>query len=246
MIKSILVAASLALLGSAATAQTFSPRGNVGNQAIYDPGTGTFCSSTAPCSIFSGTGGGGATGSTSNATDGQATSTNNQNNVVYNYLFNGTTWDRFRGSSTGLFVQGSTATGATPTENPQLMAGIDQNGKKRPPLTDQTGAFQPPGATPDAGNPLVTLTASTATAVRASAVTGRIGLTVQLETANSAPVYLCYRETTTCSATVHEDMLPTNTAAGTYFVPLYNWNGTIYAYTTATGVQVHYTGWSSN
>lgn len=59
-----------------------------GNGNYVAPGGGT----------GGGTGAAANAATTSNGTDGQPTSATNQQNVVYNMLFNGTTWDRMRGT----------------------------------------------------------------------------------------------------------------------------------------------------
>jgi hypothetical protein len=55
-----------------------------------------------PLTVTGGSGGGGNAATTSNGSDGQTPSNTNQQNVVYNYVFNGTAWDRVRG--TGGFI----------------------------------------------------------------------------------------------------------------------------------------------
>jgi hypothetical protein len=59
---------------------------------------------------------GGNAATTSNATDGQATSATNQQNVTYNYLYNGSTWDRARGTggAANVLVGGTLPAFATP------------------------------------------------------------------------------------------------------------------------------------
>lgn len=43
-------------------------------------------------------------------------------------LFNGTTWDRARGGTAGMFVQGPIASGTTSTANPVIVGGVIQSG----------------------------------------------------------------------------------------------------------------------
>ena len=69
-----------------------------------------------------GTGGGGGTAADqtgTNATDAQATSTANQHALAFGYIFNGTTWDRIRGTggAANVFVQNFPATQAVTWTN---------------------------------------------------------------------------------------------------------------------------------
>lgn len=50
---------------------------------------------------------------------------------VFARVFNGTTWDRMRGTAAGVFVQGPVADGVASTANPAIVGGVDQNGVAR-------------------------------------------------------------------------------------------------------------------
>lgn len=50
---------------------------------------------------------------------------------VFDRVFNGTTWDRMRGTVAGVFVQGPVADGVASTANPTIVGGVDQNGVAR-------------------------------------------------------------------------------------------------------------------
>ena len=74
--------------------------------SLYDQSGAPLGTTANPLAVTGGTGGGGGgsanAATTSNATDGQATSATNQQNVVFPYAFNGTTWDRVRGTGGSL------------------------------------------------------------------------------------------------------------------------------------------------
>jgi hypothetical protein len=138
-----------------------------------------------------GTGGSGNAATTSNATDGQATSTTNQQNVTYNYLYNGTTWDRARGvgGAANVLVGGTlpafaviptfTLNQATPGTTNAVANQVYDGTTWRPLLSTTTGALEPPTAA--SGKMTVTstdLTANTSTTI-AAANTNRISLGIQ-------------------------------------------------------------------
>ena len=50
---------------------------------------------------------------------------------VFARVFNGTTWDRMRGTVAGVFVQGPVADGVASTANPAIVGGVDQTGVAR-------------------------------------------------------------------------------------------------------------------
>jgi hypothetical protein len=54
-------------------------------------------------------------------------------------VFNGATWDRLRGTPTGLFVQGNVTAGTLTTANPLLAGGVDVGGAARALLTSTAG-----------------------------------------------------------------------------------------------------------
>lgn len=62
-------------------------------------------------------------GNVSNASDAVATTSTNIPAVSYNYWWNGVTWDRAAGNTSGVFAQGTVASGATDVGNPIKVAG---------------------------------------------------------------------------------------------------------------------------
>jgi hypothetical protein len=140
MLARSILAAALALgLSSAAQAQQQWP-----GVTLYDSKGAVIGTAANPLSVTGGTGGGGSANAatSSNATDGQATSTTNQQNLVFNMLFNGTTWDRMRG------VGG--AANVIVTNTPTVSVG---NFPASQPVTNAgTFAVQNNAATPTGGN----------------------------------------------------------------------------------------------
>lgn len=57
------------------------------------------------------------------------------------YYFNGTTWDRARGTTNGAQVQGASATGAAAAGNPVYIGGLDTGGNARPIATTTDGGI---------------------------------------------------------------------------------------------------------
>lgn len=63
----------------------------------------------------------------------------------------------------------------------------------------------------------IAVAANTVTLMSA-ANAARVGFSVQIETATTAPIYLCANgQSTTCSATVHDAMIPAGAAIGTEY-----------------------------
>lgn len=58
---------------------------------------------------------------------------------TYPHYYNAVGWDRAPGNTLGGFFQGATANGASATENPTLIAGVDGSGNKRRMFTDGNG-----------------------------------------------------------------------------------------------------------
>lgn len=143
--------------------------------------------------------------------------------------------------------QGVDAAGAPATGKPVQTAGVDQNGAVRPLKTDAAGSFTPASGTPGAAPSIVTI-GTTPVALKASATPGSEGVEIITESANSVPIYICYRETTTCSATVHEDQIPPGTVStgGSRLAPLFNWQGTIYAVMASSSSSAHVNTWTPN
>ena len=50
---------------------------------------------------------------------------------AFDHVFNGATWDRLRGNTSGIFTQGPVADGATAAGNPVQVGGVDQLGVAR-------------------------------------------------------------------------------------------------------------------
>lgn len=62
------------------------------------------------------------------------------------FVYNGTSWDRARGSTNGLWVQGAAADGATAAGNPVPSAGVDSAGNAQVLRTDTDGVLASPKA----------------------------------------------------------------------------------------------------
>jgi hypothetical protein len=126
--RSILTAALALGLSSAAHAQQSWP-----GVTLYDSKGAVIGTAANPLAVTGGTGGGGSANAatTSNATDGQATSTTNQQNVVYNYVFDGTTWSRMRGTGGAVFSLAGqyNATLPTLTSGASSYLAVDSNGR---------------------------------------------------------------------------------------------------------------------
>jgi hypothetical protein len=78
-----------------------------------------------------------------------------------------------------------------------------------------------------------TLTASTATPIEAAAATGRLLQSIAIETAISAPIFICTTQTTSCSPTSYDFLIPSGSGAGTIFTAPFATTGRLYAYSTA-------------
>lgn len=79
----------------------------------------------------------------------------------------------------------------------------------------------------------IAVSANTVTLLSAATAL-RIGFSVQVETVTTAPIYLCANgQSTTCSATVHDAMIPTGAGVGTEY--FFGWPsvGAYYAVSTA-------------
>lgn len=83
-----------------------------------------------------------------------------------------------------------------------------------------------------------TLAASTATALEAAGVAARSGESFTAEAALAANVYICTTQTTGCSATNYDFLIPSGAGAGTVYTALMGTTGRLYAYSTGTPVIV--------
>lgn len=107
-------------------------------------------------------------------------------------------------------------------------------------LTDTAGRLQPSQAI--ATSTQVTTVASTSTTLIA-ANTGRLLWEVQIETALTAPLYLCFSGQT-CSATVHDRMIASGTNAGVLYTSPFGFQGAVTYYTTQASVTLNQTAWA--
>lgn len=128
------------------------------------------------------------------------------------------------------------AVGATAPANAQQVGGIDTAGFTRPVRTDSRGGLAP--AQGIVASTRTTLTASTSTAIEAAAVPARIGISVFAEATLTAPVFLCTTQTTACSATSYDFLIPSGAGAGTVYSFIFATTGRTYAYSTAAQVVV--------
>jgi hypothetical protein len=133
--------------------------------------------------------------------------------------------------------------GSTAPTTANLIGGIGPSGNMRTLLTATTGGLLPGQAVP--ASTRTTITASTITTIAASAA-GRVALEVQFETSPGANVFICMNgQSSTCSATVYDKMIASSAAAGTLYTAPLAPNGTIYAFTTASGVIVNVSSWTA-
>ena len=134
----------------------------------------------------------------------------------------------------------TTPTNATPgSATPayaQQVAGRSADGNLRAVATDTGGRLLPGQGV--VATTRTTLTASTATALEAAGVSGRIGVEAVTEAALTAPVFICTTQTTSCSATSYDFILPSGAGAGSGKVPLFASTGRYYAFSTAAAVIV--------
>lgn len=81
---------------------------------------------------------------TTNSPSGVATSGSiaNPDMRTKPYLYNGSTWDRARGTTNGAYVQGPVATGSAVAGNPVLLGGRDGSGNAESIATDTNGNQQ--------------------------------------------------------------------------------------------------------
>ncbi|MET0373998.1 MAG: hypothetical protein ABW128_07035 [Rhizorhabdus sp.] len=117
----------------------------------------------------------------------------------------------------------------------QQVAGAGPSGNLRALSTDTRGGLTP--AQGLAASARTTLAASTATSISAAAAS-RIGLTVQVETALTANLFLCTTQATSCSATSYDALIPSGAGAGTTYTFLFAPSSALYAFTTGTPVVV--------
>lgn len=116
------------------------------------------------------------------------------------------------------------------------VAGAGPSGNLRTLATDTGGRLLPGQGVPTSTR--TTLTASTATALEAAGVSGRIIQTVTAEAALTAPIYLCWTQTTSCSATAYDALIPSGATAGTVYTAPLATTARIYAFSTAAQVVV--------
>lgn len=95
------------------------------------------------------------------------------------------------------------------------VAGVGPSGSLRGIATDLTGGLVPSAAS--IGSARYTLVANTITLVGAASSGTGIGYKFQIEGATlAADLFICYAgQSATCSATVHDDMIPSGSTAGT-------------------------------
>lgn len=139
-------------------------------------------------------------------------------------------------TSLGTIAAGFGTLGSTAPTTGQLAGGINPAGNQKGLMTDTGGRLLPSqGAVTSTRT---TLTASTATALEAAGVSARIGTSITTEATLTANVYICTSQTTSCSATVYDFLIPNGAVAGTIFNPLFGTTGRLYAYSTGTPVLV--------
>lgn len=125
--------------------------------------------------------------------------------------------------------------GSTAPASGQQVGGVGPSGNLRVFGTGTNGGLIP--AQGIVASTRTTLTANSSTLISAQ-VSTRIAMTVFPEAATTAPIYVCTTQTTSCSATSYDFLIPSGTGAGSTYTPIFATNGTLYAYSTATAVVV--------
>lgn len=133
--------------------------------------------------------------------------------------------------------------GSTAPTTAQLAAGVGPTGNARGIATDTGGRLIPGQGV--VASVRTTLTASTATALESAAVSGRVGVTVFTEATLTGNVYICATQTTSCSATGYDFLIPNGAPAGTTYTFMFGTTGRVYAYSTGTPVVV-LNSWTAN
>lgn len=127
------------------------------------------------------------------------------------------------------------ATGSASPSTAAYVGGVGPNGNLRGVAVDTRGGLVPGQGV--VASTRTTLTASTATLIGAAGST-RVGVTVQVEAALTANLHICSTQTTSCSATSYDFLIPSGATAGTSYTFLFATTGTIYAFSTGTPVVV--------
>lgn len=127
------------------------------------------------------------------------------------------------------------ATGSASPSTAAYVGGVGPNGNLRGVAVDTRGGLVPGQGV--VASTRTTLTASTATLIGAAGST-RVGVTVQVEAALTANLHICSTQTTSCSATSYDFLIPSGATAGTSYTFLFATTGTIYASSTGTPVVV--------
>lgn len=131
-------------------------------------------------------------------------------------------------------------TGAAAPTTAQQISGVTPAGTTKALATGALGGLLPGQGTPTSTR--TTLTASTITTIDI-ARTGRLALTVTVEAALTANLYLCAGgQSTTCSATVYDGLVPSGATAGSVYTFVFAPNTAIYAFSTGTPT-VNTTSW---
>ncbi|MGY2732410.1 hypothetical protein [Sphingomonas sp. UYP23] len=138
-------------------------------------------------------------------------------------------------------IAGVVATsGATAPTTAQQISGVTPSGTVKPLATGALGGLLPGQGVPTSTR--TTLTASTITTID-TARTGRLALTVTVEAALTANLFLCAGgQSTTCSATVYDGLVPSGATAGSVYTFVFAPNTAIYAFSTGTPI-VNTTSW---
>ncbi len=133
-----------------------------------------------------------------------------------------------------------TTTGSTAPTTAQQISGVTPAGTTKALATGTLGGLLPGQGTPTSTR--TALTASTITTIDI-ARTGRLALTVTVEAALTANLYLCAGgQSTTCSATVYDGLVPSGATAGSVYTFVFAPNTAIYAFSTGTPT-VNTTSW---
>lgn len=124
------------------------------------------------------------------------------------------------------------ADGVAPINPSDPIAGTDAGGLKRTLRVGADGGLAAPQGTP-ASSGVISLSANSPQLIRAASPNSR-GVTLQTEAANSAPIYICYTQTTSCSASLHDVIIQVSTAIGAQPPhALFGVTTPIYAFTTS-------------
>lgn len=126
------------------------------------------------------------------------------------------------------------------TTNNVSISGLNPASSQQQLKVGTNGGILPAQAVPTTTR--TTLTASTATAIDTTRST-RVAIEVQSETTLTANLYLCFSQTTSCSATVYDKLIPSGATSGVLYTAPFGMTNAVYAYTTQSSVVLTSASW---